>query len=328
MVHRIFSGVKPSGLLHLGNYLGAMKGWVALQEHNRCIFSIVDLHAITVPQDPKELRQHTREAAAMYLACGIDPSKVLMFVQSDVVAHSELCWILNTLTKVSELKLMHQYKEKSKEEPEHITMGLFDYPVLMAADILLYKSTLVPVGEDQKQHLELARELARRFNARFGEIFVVPEGYIPDAGARIMALDNPHKKMSKSDRSSHSYIALTDSYEEIRNKIGRAVTDSGNEIAMHHDKPALTNLLTIYHAMSGLSFDEIERRYAGKGYKEFKEGLSEVINDHLVPIQKRYQDWLLRPEELNVLLKECGNQARGMADATMREVRDAVGLGA
>lgn len=327
MSHRIFSGIQPSGVLHIGNYLGSIQNWVKLQDENECIFSIVDLHAITVPQDPAILRQRVIEVAAMYLACGIDPKKNILFVQSEVRQHTELAWILNTITKISELKLMHQFKEKSKGDTENIEMGLFDYPVLMAADILLYKTNLVPVGEDQRQHLELTRELARRFNARFGDTFVVPEGYKTEMGARIMGLDDPEKKMSKSASSANNYIALTDTPDMIRDKIGRAVTDSGRDIVMAEDRPGLANLLDIYRLMSGLPLTEIEEMYQGKGYKEFKAGLAEVVIDHLAPIQTSYTEWMARPDELQTILAEGASDARNIAEDTMVYVRRSVGLG-
>lgn len=329
MTHKIFSGVKPTGTLHLGNYAGAVRSWLELQENNRCIFCVVDLHAITVAQDPLILQRQTLQMAAMYLALGLDPKKSILFVQSDVKEHTELGWILNCLTKISELKLMHQFKEKSLQNKENINAGLFDYPVLMAADILLYGTTLVPIGDDQKQHLELARELARRFNAQYGDTFIVPDGYIPDAGtsARIMGLDNPHKKMSKSAVTANNYIELTDTAQVVRDKISRAVTDSGKEIKMHHDKPAVSNLLTIYSVVSGKSIDVIEAQYDGASYKEFKEGLADAIIEFLQPIQERYNDWLQRDDELRDILSAGADQARTIAVNTMNDVKKRVGLG-
>ena len=249
MSQRIFSGVQPSGNLHIGNYLGAIKNWVKLQDEFESIFCVVDLHAITVPQDPEELRKKTIEIAKIYLAAGIDPEKSTIFVQSQIAEHAELCWILNTIAKISEMERMTQFKDKS-ENKEGVGMGLFDYPVLMAADILLYDTNIVPVGEDQVQHVELARTLARRFNQKFGETFVVPEPKLVKEGARIMGLDDPTKKMSKSASSEYNYISLTDDTETIRRKIKKAVTDSGSEIVYQEDKPALYNLINIYSLFS------------------------------------------------------------------------------
>ena len=326
-MERVFSGVQPSGVLHIGNYLGALSQWVSLQEQHRCLFSIVDLHAITASQDPKVLRENILKTAALYLAVGIDPDRSILFVQSDVKEHAELSWVLNTITKLSELKLMHQFKEKSKTQSQNINMGLFGYPVLMAADILLYKSTLVPVGEDQKQHVELTRELARRFNSQFGETLVVPEASVPESGARIMGLDDPTKKMQKSARSVYNYIALTDAPDEIRRKISRAVTDSGSDIVASDDKPALSNLLTIYHLFSGLSIKEIEKKYYGKGYKEFKGDLADILIEKLSGIQKKYESHMKKPEHLSAILLKGAHAAREIAEQTIAEVKSALGLG-
>lgn len=324
---KVFSGVQPSGALHIGNYLGALKQWVALQSEHECIFSIVDLHAITVPQEPRALRENILKTAALYLAVGVDPEKSTLFVQSDVHEHAELAWILNTQAKLSELKLMHQFKEKSKSNPGNITVGLFGYPVLMAADILLYKTNLVPVGEDQKQHIELARELARRFNASFGDVFTIPEPLVSEIGSRIMGLDDPTKKMQKSARSSYNYISLTDSSDEIRRKVSRAVTDSGNEIVYSDEKPALSNLLTIYHLFSGEPIKEIEKRTMGKGYKEFKEDLANAIISFTEPVMKKYERFITDPARLQSILKDGAAKAAMQAAATMHEVKTAVGLG-
>ena len=323
---RIFSGIKPSGVIHLGNYIGALRQWVALHHSHECLFCLVDLHALTVRMDPGTLRRLTLETAATYIACGLDPKKSILFVQSQVPEHAELCWILNTLAKTSELKLMHQFKEKSKTNPDTINVGLFDYPVLMAADILLYGTTHVPVGEDQQQHVELARELARRFNSLFGTTFVIPESMVPPQGARIMALDNPAKKMEKTG-SAAGYIALTDTAEIIRKKIKSAVTDSGSDIIFDaKKKPALANLLTIYHIISGEAIEVIEKRYGGKGYKQFKDDLSQTLIDFLAPIQERFSHCMEYPDELSLLLKKGANEARKQASAKMREVKEKIGL--
>lgn len=320
----IFSGVAPSGIIHLGNYLGAIKNWVELQPDYRNIFCVVDLHAITIPQYPLELKKKTLEVAKVYLAAGIDPKKSIIFVQSHVKEHAELTWILNTITRLPELERMTQYKEKALQHKKDLNMGLFDYPVLMAADILLYQTHVVPVGEDQQQHVELARDLATRFNRHFGETFVVPRAMVRESGARIMGLDDPQKKMSKSSASRYNYIALTDSPEEIREKIKKAVTDSGKEIKAGPDKPALSNLLTIYSMLSGKSEVEIEQKYQGQGYVEFKEGLAQVIIDFLRPLQKKYH--ALSDEEVLAILEDGAKQARVIAGETMKDVKRAIGF--
>ena len=326
---KVFSGIQPSGIIHLGNYLGAIKQWVALQDEvDQAIFCIVDLHAITVPQDPKELRENILSVAALYLACGIDPTKSIIFVQSDRPEHSELGWILNNVTKMGELSRMTQFKDKSqKEGSESSSVGLFDYPVLMAADILLYGTTHVPVGEDQKQHVELARDIAIRFNGRFGETFVVPEPMIQSESARIMGLDNPTKKMSKSAESVLNYIAMTDDAETIRQKVRKAVTDSGDEIKSSHDKPALTNLLNIYSAVTDKTIAELEAEYVGKKYGDLKNDLAEVIVAFLVPIQNRYK--LLRQDEADLirLLGEGASKAETQAAKMLASVKSKMGLG-
>src|ERR671932_1923613 len=279
---RVFSGVQPSGNLHLGNYLGALKNWVSIQDLYENYFCIVDLHAITVPQDPKVLRQKVREVAAVYLAVGLNPEKSVMFRQSRVSGHAELAWLLNCVAKVGELSRMTQFKDKAqKGGAEAASVGLYDYPVLMAADILLYNAHLVPVGEDQRQHLELTRTLARRFNHTYGETFVVPEPMILDIGARVMALDDPTQKMSKSSPTPAGYVALLDEPDTIRRKIRRAVTDSGTQITAALQKPAITNLLGIYAALTGKTIPELEEQYGGKGYGDFKRDLAEVVVETL-----------------------------------------------
>lgn len=358
----VFSGVAPSGVIHIGNYLGAIKNWVELQNDYRCIFCVVDLHAITTPQDPQKLSQKILEVAKIYLAAGIDPQKSIIFVQSDVKEHAELVWILNTITRMSDLLRMTQFKEKAKIDPEKIIkeigsrelyntetymvsskivklleeflgginksgVGLFGYPVLMAADILLYKTDAVPVGEDQLQHVELTRTLAERFNGKFSqgqEIFVVPKAMIKKEGARIMGLDDPAKKMSKSALSSANYIALTDPPQIIREKIKKAVTDSGKDIVAAEDKPALSNLLTIYSLLSGQAVAEIEKEYRGKGYAEFKDGLAEAAINFLSPFQKKYAD--LDDAYVSQILNEGAQKARKIAGQTLQEVKEAMGL--
>ena len=336
MKQRIFSGIQPSGVLHLGNYLGAIKNWVALQEkparnasHSDAggddpIFCVVDLHAITVPQKPEQLRQKTLEVAKTYLAAGIDPEKSLIFVQSHVPEHTELAWILNTITKIPELERMTQFKDKSKEFRQHLNAGLFNYPVLMAADILLYDANLVPVGEDQLQHVEIARTLARRFNSLFGQTFVVPERFAVKEGMRIMGLDDPKKKMSKSASSEYNYISLTDTPEIIREKIKKSVTDSGKEIKYSADKPAIKNLINIFALLDNAKPKEIVESYQGKGYAEFKKDLAEVIVGFLEPFQEKYND--IEDREVLRILEEGQAKAKKIAEEKIEEVREKVGL--
>ena len=325
MKPRIFSGIQPSGNLHIGNYLGAIKQWVEMQERYESIFCIVDLHAITVPQNPKQLRAKTLEIAKIYLASGIDPEKATLFVQSHMKEHAELCWILNTIVRMGDLEKMTQFKDKSsKESSERAAVGLFDYPVLMAADILLYDTAVVPVGEDQVQHVELARTLARRFNKRFGETFVIPESKVQKEGARIMGLDNPAKKMSKSASSEYNYIALMDDPEMARKKIMKAVTDSGAEILYSDEKPALKNLVNIYSLLGNISTDDVVRKYAGKGYADFKRDLADVVADFLVNFQRKFQ--ALSDEEALRILGEGATRARAIASEKMNMVRERVGF--
>ena len=324
---RVFSGSQPTGALHLGNYLGAIRNYVAMQETHDCIYCVVDLHAITVRQQRAELRRNTIDVANMFLACGVDPERSIVFVQSHVPAHSELAWILNTITYMGELRRMTQYKDKTAgAEGESIGVGLFDYPVLMAADILLYRADAVPVGEDQKQHVELTRDVAERFNNAFGKAFVVPEPIIRTEGARVMSLDDPAKKMSKSAGSENSYIAVMDSPDVIRRKIRRAVTDSGSEVRGGPDKPALTNLLDIYSALAGDPVDEIVRRYEGKGYADLKADLGEVVVDALAPIQARIRELEADKSYTLEVLKTGAERAEAIAARTLAKVRERVGL--
>jgi len=326
---KIFSGIQPSGVIHLGNYLGAIKQWVGLQDQvDGAVFCVVDLHAITVPQNPVELRQNILSVAALYLAAGIDPEKSIIFVQSSRPEHAELAWILNTITKMGELSRMTQFKDKSqKENAEVASVGLFDYPVLMAADILLYNTTHVPVGEDQKQHVELARDLATRFNSKYGETFVVPEPMIRKESARIMGLDDPTKKMSKSASSPLNYIGVLDDAETISGKIKRAVTDSGNEIKAGPEKPAITNLLNIFSEVSGKSVAEIEQNFVGKKYGELKESLTEAIISYLAPIQKKYDEIIRDHDGLEKVLSDGSQRAGDIASKTLSNVKEKVGLG-
>lgn len=324
MKPRIFSGIQPSGTLHIGNYLGAVKNWVALQEKYESIFCVVDLHAITVPQNSEELRKKTLELAKIYLAAGIDTQESTIFVQSHIPEHTELAWILNTITKIPELDRMTQFKDKSKEHRQHINAGLFTYPVLMAADILLYDTNIVPIGEDQLQHVELARILAKRFNSTFGETFVVPEPFIVKEGMRIMGLDDPAKKMSKSAASEFNYIALTDSPARIREKIKKAVTDSEKNIRYADDKPAIRNLINIYSLLDNVKPEEVEKIYKGKSYSEFKADLAEVIVDFLADFQKKYD--AIEDNDVLKILKAGKEKAKALAEKKMNEVKEKVGL--
>src|SRR4051812_10803579 len=324
---RVFSGIQPSGTSHLGTYLGALKNWVALQDEYEGYFCIVDLHAITVPQDPKVLRANVREMAAIFIAVGLDPERAVIFRQSRVSEHAELTWLLNCIAKVGELSRMTQFKDKAqKEGAEAASVGLYDYPVLQAAGILLYNPRLVPVGEDQRQHLELTRTLARRFNGLYGETFVVPEPMILKTGARVMALDDPTKKMSKSSPTPAGYVALFDEPDVIRRKIRRAKTDSGTQIVASPEKPAITNLLGIYAAMSGRSVSEIEAEYEGKGYGDFKKDLAEVIAEGLSPIREKALGLLDDPQELDEILHAGAERAREVAAPTLHDTWAKLGL--
>lgn len=321
---RIFSGIQPSGQLHIGNYLGAIKNWTQLQDEYDSIFCIVDLHAITVPQDPEELRRRTLDVAKIYLAAGIDPEKAALFVQSQICEHTELTWVLNTITKMSDLNKMTQFKDKGGSENENAGVGLFDYPVLMAADILLYDTEVVPVGEDQVQHIELARTLGRRFNKRFGDTFVIPKAHIKKEGMRIMGLDDPTKKMSKSATSEYNYISLLDDEEMVRRKIKKAVTDSGSEIEYSQEKPALYNLINIYSSFSDKSPQEIEQMYKGKGYADFKSDLADVVVEFLKDFQGKFNT--ISDEEVGRILENGAKKAKSIASEKMEVVREKVGF--
>jgi tryptophanyl-tRNA synthetase len=324
---RVFSGIQPSGTSHLGTYLGALKNWVAVQEEYESYFCIVDLHAITVPQDPKVLRANVREMAAIFIAVGLDPERSVIFRQSRVSEHTELAWLLNCIAKVGELSRMTQFKDKSQRGgAESSSVGLYDYPVLQAADILLYDAHLVPVGEDQRQHLELTRTLARRFNSLYGETFVVPEPMILETGARVMALDEPTAKMSKSAPTPAGYIALLDEPDVIRRKIRRAKTDSGTEIVAAPEKPAVTNLLGIYAGLTGRAAPELEEQYRGRGYGDFKKDLAEVVMESLSPIRERTLELLDDPRELDEILEAGAERARDVARSTLRDAWARLGL--
>lgn len=322
----LLSGIQPSGQLHIGNYLGAIKQWVAFQKKYKEYIEIADLHAITVPQDPLKLRENTLKTAAWLFACGINPKRSTVFIQSQIPAHTELAWILITLTSIGELERMTQYKEK--REKSGLFAGLLNYPVLQAADILLYRPDVVPVGEDQLQHLELARTLARKFNNRFGKVFKEPATILPlKEAARIMGLDDPAKKMSKSAASPNNYIALIDSPDEIRRKIKIAVTDSESEIKYNKiTKPAISNLMTIYSAFSGLSFEKIEAKYKGRGYAEFKNDLAGILIEKIATIQKKYREFCRNEKRLKELLREGAKKAEQVANKTLLEAKRKAGF--
>ena len=324
MRKRIFSGAQPTGELHIGNYLGALKNWVALQDEYDSFYCIVNLHAITLPQDPEVLRQKTLDLARIYLAAGIDPEKSVIFVQSDVPEHAELTWILSCISRMGELERMTQFKDKGKGNTERAGVGLFTYPVLMAADILLYQTNLVPIGQDQKQHLELTRDLAERFNRDFGETFVIPDAYIPPVGAKIMSLQDPAKKMSKSDENPAGSIFLLDDADTITKKVKRAVTDSGTEIRFDESRPAITNLLTIYHLLTGKTNEECEAHFAGKGYGQFKTELAEVVVEFLRPFQQKVKEY--DDASLNSILKPGAEKAKEVASRTLADVYSKMGI--
>lgn len=321
---RVFSGVQPTGDIHIGNYLGALKQFVELQDQHECFFCVVDLHALTVPQDPVELRKKVIQLAGLYLAVGLDPSRVTIFVQSYVPAHSELAWLLECMTYFGELSRMTQFKDKSRGK-ENVSVGLFTYPDLMAADILLYDTNYVPVGADQKQHLELTRDIAQRFNNRYGETFVVPEPLIGKIGARIMSLTNPTKKMSKSEEDDMGRISLLDTPDKVKKKIMRAVTDSENRIYYDpENKPGLSNLISLMSVQTGQSVDEVVAQYEGKGYGALKKDLVDITVNTLKGIQDRY--YALPEEEIRAVLAEGAQRANTIAEKTLRRVQEKMGL--
>lgn len=305
----IFSGIQPTGTFTLGNYIGAVRNWAPLQEEYNCIYSIVDLHAITVRQDPAKLRQNTMQAYALLLACGIDPEKSVVFIQSHNKFHAELSWVLSCSTQFGELSRMTQFKDKSAKHADDVNAGLFTYPVLMAADILAYNADLVPVGVDQKQHLELARDVAQRFNQKYGELFTIPDAYIPKVGAKVMSLQEPTKKMSKSDENVNACILILDDKDTIIRKFKRAVTDSEAEVCYREGKDGINNLMTIYSCVTDKSFEEIEREFAGKGYGDFKLAVGEAVADHLEPVRTKFAQ-LMNDKDY---LKQCYTQGAEMA---------------
>ncbi|APM37994.1 tryptophan--tRNA ligase [Clostridium kluyveri] len=323
----IFSGIQPSGNLTIGNYLGALKNWVKLQEEYDCYFCVVDLHAITVKQEPKDLRRRTLEVLAIYLAAGINPDKNTIFIQSHVPTHSEAAWILNCFTYVGELERMTQYKSKSQNsgEGESVRAGLLNYPVLMAADILLYNTDLVPVGKDQTQHIELTRDIAERFNNLYSPTFNIPEGYIPEDGAKIMDLQNPTKKMSKSSDNPNSYILIMDSPEIVRKKINRCVTDSIGKVRYSDDQPGIKNLITILSAITGITHEEIEKKYEGKGYAQFKSDTAEAIINELRPLQEKVNNLLKDKKYLEDIYKRGAEKAYYVSSKILRKMQKKIG---
>jgi tryptophanyl-tRNA synthetase len=323
---RVFSGIQPSGNSHIGNYLGAIRNWVQQQELYENIFCIVNLHAITLPTTRDGMIENTIAMANTLLAAGIDPERSILFLQSDVREHSELCWLLGSIATNGELNRMIQFKEKAGGKDESVSADLYMYPVLQAADILLYDTDLVPVGDDQKQHIELARDVAQRFNYRYGDTFVVPQPDIKPDGARIMSLEDPTKKMSKSVGGPNSTIMLSDSPDDIVRKVRRAVTDSGSEVKSTPEKPALQNLIGIYSLLSGESIAEIEAKYEGKGYGAFKADLGEIVAEALQPIHNRLQELNADPSFAREVLRDGAERARAYADRTMERVRDRMGL--
>ena len=323
---RIFSGIQPTNTPHLGNYLGALQNWIKLQDRYDCAYSIVDLHSITVRQDPAKLRAQTKESYALLLAMGVDPEKSIAFVQGHNPAHAELSWVLSCYTQFGELSRMTQFKDKSAKHPENINAGLFTYPVLMAADILLYQADLVPVGIDQKQHLELTRDIAERFNNLYGETFTMPEPYIPEKSAKVMSLSDPAKKMSKSDENPNASVSVLDDRDTIIRKFKRAVTDSGSEICRGEGKDGVMNLMSIYGSITEKSFEEIEEEFKGKGYGEFKLAVGEVVADRLAPIQEEYKKIAEDKAYLEKCMKEGAEKAYKASRRTLQKVYKKVGF--
>lgn len=322
----IFSGVQPSGEVTIGNYLGAIKNWVDLQDDYDCYYCIVDLHAITVPQEPSSLRKKSLELLAKYIASGIDPEKNTVFIQSHVSAHAELSWVLNTISYMGQLSRMTQFKEKSQKGEANLNAGLFTYPVLMAADILLYQTNFVPVGEDQKQHLELARDLAQRFNSKYSDTFVVPEPLISKVGAKIMSLQDPTSKMSKSDEDMNGFISLVDDADTISRKIKRSVTDSLSQVKYSDEQPGIKNLITIYSKFSGESYDVIEQKYQGEGYGKFKADVADVVIEGLRPIRDKFDYLMKNKDYLEKIYMQGANKAEKVARKTLRKVYKKVGF--
>lgn len=325
----IFSGIQPSGVITLGNYLGALKNWVDLQYDYHCCYSIVDMHAITVRQNPAELRKRSLDLLKLYIACGIDPEENLLFMQSHVSAHAELAWILNCFTYMGELSRMTQFKDKSKRHADNINAGLFTYPVLMAADILLYRADLVPVGKDQMQHLEITRDIAERFNAIYGDVFTIPEGFVTKSGAKIMSLTEPTKKMSKSDPNPKGYISMLDDFNVIAKKIKSATTDSEGVIEYRENDPekaGVNNLISIMAAVTGKTIEQVAKEYSGKGYGEFKSDIAEAVVEHIRPIREKYDELSNNKDYLESVYKNGAEKAAKMAARTLNKVKKKVGF--
>ncbi len=322
----IFSGVQPSGVLTIGNYVGAIRNWVKLQDEYSCYYCVVDLHALTVRQDPAEFRKRCLDTMALILAAGLDPEKNIVYFQSHVTCHAELAWVLNCFTYMGELSRMTQFKEKSERHADNVNAGLFTYPVLMAADILLFDTDLVPVGADQKQHLEIARDIAIRFNNLYGDVFTVPDAYIPKTGARIMSLSDPEAKMSKSDDNENAFISLLDKPEVIQRKMKRAVTDSEGQVRFAEDKPGVSNLMSIYSAVTGTTMEQIEAEFEGQGYGALKSRVADVLCEELAPLQQRYEKIRADKAYLNSVIQSGAEQAQKNALRMLRKVYKKIGL--
>ncbi|MCI8563728.1 MAG: tryptophan--tRNA ligase [Lachnospiraceae bacterium] len=322
----LYSGMQATGNLTLGNYLGALKNWLSLNEKYECFWGVMDLHSLTVRQEPADFRKKARNLMVLYIAAGLDPKKNCIYFQSHVSAHAELSWLLGCFTYMGELSRMTQFKEKSAKHADNINAGLFTYPVLMAADILLYQTDFVPVGKDQKQHLEITRDIAERFNSIYGDVFTIPEPYIGKAGAKIMSLQDPSKKMSKSDENINGSIYLMDDPDTIARKCKRAVTDSGSEVRYSEQKPGVSNLLEIYSSCLGKSMEEAEKDFAGKGYGDFKMGVAEAVISVLKPLQEEYNRLQKEKDYIDSLIKENDEKAAYFANKTLRKVKKKLGL--
>ena len=322
----LLSGVAPTGNLTIGNYIGALKNWKEMQGEYDCLFMVVDMHAITIHQDPSSLRSRCLSFVSQYLASGIEPKESIVFIQSHVRAHAELAWILNCFTNIGELNRMTQFKNKAKKYSSNINAGLYVYPALMAADILLYQTDIVPIGDDQRQHLELTRDIAVRFNNLYGKVFQIPESYISKVGARIMSLLDPKSKMDKSDHNSNNYIALLDEPSAVIKKIKQAITDSGSEIKVNKSKLGITNLLTIYSCLSGLSISELEQEFKDKNYSAFKKKLAELIIETLRPIRNKYKKLMDNKDYISTILKQGAKKAIERADKTLKKVKEKIGF--
>lgn len=322
----IYSAIQPSGMLTLGNYLGALRNWVMLQNEYDCIYTVADLHAITVRQQTPAFRKQILETYALLIAVGVDPEKSLLFIQSHVAAHSQLSWILSCYTQFGELSRMTQFKDKSAKHADNVNAGLFTYPSLMAADILLYKADLVPVGADQKQHLEITRDIAARFNNIYGEVFTIPEGFIPKVGARVMSLQDPTKKMSKSDENVNSWVAILDKPEDIMRKFKRAVTDSESEVAFREGKDGVNNLMGIYSAITGKTLEAVTEEFAGKGYGDFKNAVGEAVVEELRPVREKFDDLMKNKDFLQETWRKGAVEAEKIANKTLSKVMKKIGF--